>query len=621
MTDDGFYVSVIVHSSSRQKTHVTPSTTVAELASGVQQYGRELDWTNTSLYLDDMHIDHKSSKTMQELEVTEDSTFHVLKPVTVKSKESQSNAEPFPGSEALPHYITLIQNILENQKHVWVQIEFNYSRMNHLWTYELFCVTEIYSFGETWIRGFSLEEIQSHVGEAPDSSWDFAGVFDTNTESKEKIWVPMKLQLTNANIKILEEQEVQKIYASELKTFNTNPAFHRLAGDRLVLHGDGGSTHLNYPVWVYPELPFPDKKLLASELHKLAQKRKDMHEGLPVTDIIDPDLFPNRDSTGWTPVNDDDDDYEDDYADGEDKTKYFFTPGTTARSSYKWIPTPIRIHPDGKCEFLAPIHNLALTKSTEPLYGYFIRVFQEMTPLWEKLKLWKRGESVELQVIIKSQMYNLAPNSTYAGKWHTEGLTENIVAAGVYYANISSHLIGGDLIFRPEVSTYQMSDTDQQVKIREGTAAAFSNAIPHRFRKMRNTSATEEGRRIFVNYFVVDPRKPIPDTRTVPSSELVSVFLHKAFSLHTGKELPTEVASLILNAAGYWTSQEEAKKFREIARKAMATNTIGWGYISWGNCGTYEFIKSWDTLSKYKRSEIFQVYHTESSDAAPNSDL
>lgn len=46
-------------------------------------------------------------------------------------------------------------------------------------------------------------------------------------------------------------------------------------------------------------------------------------------------------------------------------------------------------------------------------------------------------------------MYEIPPGMTYSGKWHTEGHTENIVAAGVYYVEASPHLIGGNLIFRP----------------------------------------------------------------------------------------------------------------------------------------------------------------------------
>ena len=38
----------------------------------------------------------------------------------------------------------------------------------------------------------------------------------------------------------------------------------------------------------------------------------------------------------------------------------------------------------------------------------------------------------------------------YAGRWHTEGQTENIVAVGVYYLHIDEKLEGGTLKFRPQ---------------------------------------------------------------------------------------------------------------------------------------------------------------------------
>lgn len=38
---------------------------------------------------------------------------------------------------------------------------------------------------------------------------------------------------------------------------------------------------------------------------------------------------------------------------------------------------------------------------------------------------------------------------SYSGRWHVEGHSENIVAAGVYYAHVPPGLTGGNLKFRP----------------------------------------------------------------------------------------------------------------------------------------------------------------------------
>ena len=41
--------------------------------------------------------------------------------------------------------------------------------------------------------------------------------------------------------------------------------------------------------------------------------------------------------------------------------------------------------------------------------------------------------------------------SGYSGHWHQEGLTENIVLAGIYYYEVNDGLIGGNLRFRNTV--------------------------------------------------------------------------------------------------------------------------------------------------------------------------
>ena len=58
------------------------------------------------------------------------------------------------------------------------------------------------------------------------------------------------------------------------------------------------------------------------------------------------------------------------------------------------------------------------------------------------------NEETRLQVIVKVQRYQIEPNTSYTGKWHVEGITERIVAVGVYYVYIDEELNGGNLIFR-----------------------------------------------------------------------------------------------------------------------------------------------------------------------------
>ena len=73
---------------------------------------------------------------------------------------------------------------------------------------------------------------------------------------------------------------------------------------------------------------------------------------------------------------------------------------------------------------------------------------------------------------------------TYAGRWHVEGQTENIVAVGVYYLQVDEGLEGGKLKFRAADSPQPFYDiaTDVELEVKQGSAVVFSNVVPHRFR-------------------------------------------------------------------------------------------------------------------------------------------
>jgi hypothetical protein len=97
-------------------------------------------------------------------------------------------------------------------------------------------------------------------------------------------------------------------------------------------------------------------------------------------------------------------------------------------------------------------------------------VLNKMWPLFKCVLGTTKGLPKHLQFVIKSQCYHIQPGiglflfvclfvlvfvlilvaQSYKGHWHTEGLTENIVAAGVYYTHISPHLLGGNVKFRVE---------------------------------------------------------------------------------------------------------------------------------------------------------------------------
>ena len=83
----------------------------------------------------------------------------------------------------------------------------------------------------------------------------------------------------------------------------------RAAGDRTVSYGDGGRSHLIYPIWycnqpnisscfyilkAYVSIESEVREELLDSLLKLNEIRRDYQEVTPVEDIIDPDLGPLR---------------------------------------------------------------------------------------------------------------------------------------------------------------------------------------------------------------------------------------------------------------------------------------------------------------------------------------
>ena len=52
--------------------------------------------------------------------------------------------------------------------------------------------------------------------------------------------------------------------------------------------------------------------------------------------------------------------------------------------------------------------------------------------------------------MVKAQKYAIAPGTSYSGKRHVEGRTENIVAEGVYYSKIDKGFEQDVIVFRPK---------------------------------------------------------------------------------------------------------------------------------------------------------------------------
>lgn len=85
---------------------------------------------------------------------------------------------------------------------------------------------------------------------------------------------------------------------------------------------------------------------------------------------------------------------------------------------------------DGAVRIASPIHLLPFNSRNEALYGHIQAVFQEMVPMFARVSVLVPGVETTLQVVVKAQCYHLLPGMSYKGKWHVEGETERIVAAG-----------------------------------------------------------------------------------------------------------------------------------------------------------------------------------------------
>eukprot|EP01119_Soliformovum_irregulare_P018022 TRINITY_DN5458_c0_g1_i1.p1 TRINITY_DN5458_c0_g1~~TRINITY_DN5458_c0_g1_i1.p1 ORF type:complete len:566 (+),score=118.33 TRINITY_DN5458_c0_g1_i1:134-1699(+) len=360
---------------------------------------------------------------------------------------------------------------------------------------------------------------------------------------------------------IAKSTELIRVYDSCPRFFDP-PIFHRLGWDRKVSYGDGGSTILQYPVFVAPHLGISDqtKNNLTKYLTELGAMRNDFQSNQVVQDIIDPDLFPFRTESTFRQR-----------MEQLSKTDFdtfknlhrgtFDNPSTyvALREKYQWIPCEISIDTqDYFVKFESPIHNLPFSENKN-LYVCIGKVFRAMGPMMQRLDLLD-GDRTTLQVVIKAQTYRIEPGMSYAGRWHTDGVTENIIAAGIYYCSVGEHLMGGNLKFRPRHAPQRYYDieTDYEAIVRDGGAIFFGNSIPHRFRKIVN-EGTEVEERMFVNFFIVDPKKPMISTRNLP------------------KDYRMESISI-------------AKRLREEARSEMKNRTTGWGWINWGNAGHVEYV-------------------------------
>jgi hypothetical protein len=359
------------------------------------------------------------------------------------------------------------------------------------------------------------------------------------------------------------------------------PKVYRLHSD-YEYDGRGYELSLvSIPVWYTEKVGIPCEMRHNFTQHflEMDSHMQDIEESHVVHDIIDPDLFPRYfpDNTREEIVKrmnerlmGDTMDYIRYFNTRLREVKYLEFPAPFAhmnsvpipiREHYHWVPSDVEVLPSGKVVFLSPIHGVEdrFQAKTQQICAH---IFQKMIPLFEQADIIKKQETTKLQVIVKAQRYELQPFSSYKGKWHVEGLTENILYGGIYYLDQDPGLKGGGLKFRNS-GTHELEkigdvyERDIIAEVGPDTAIVFSNIVPHRLVTLVNNT-NQIACRTFINFFVVDPEKPL-----VSSSTFVNTMDLK---------------------------EAKSQRARHRAEMSIPEFKFGFAHIKWGNSGTLEFL-------------------------------
>ena len=386
-------------------------------------------------------------------------------------------------------------------------------------------------------------------------------------------------------VPLRKEWVLHSVYNPHYKTIEDTQlpetsGFVKIEYDRAVEYGDGGYSLLIYPLYWNKKLTLAQKykNMLRTKLDELSLLRNDWHDDCPVLDIIDPDLGPN---------------YYFQYSNAKNSAEINALP---ERQKYAWYPVDVIVKSDDSIQFLGPIHKLPIAEN-KILYECFSEVFKQMLPGFRKLNITEEGKDCKVQVVFKAQKYVINPNVAYSGKWHVEGRTENIVAGGVYYCKIDEGFDQDVLVYRPKVgptpSFAECCNTvmDAEIHVKEDTAIVFSNTLPHKFLKLENNT-NEPLERLFVNFFIVDPSKPIEST---------TFYWEIEKALKKLKKFPNVIIEFILSFIVYRSNIFEDKEKRRLARQCLKEEKSGWGYICYGNAGEVAFIDHDISKKKLKK--------------------
>lgn len=415
---------------------------------------------------------------------------------------------------------------------------------------------------------------------------------DESTKIVEKEWVycnDFKVDLgLCGNVAVLDPDShpLGRLNISRLNDIINNPqnSFVKVGSNCEVEYGDSGYTMLEYPIYLCSRLMIEKNEELIGQLEMYASRFNDWNPNGIVQDIIDPDRYPeyfkdlqaaweNRIKLLEEPLENmgEDDCFvslykkyiESDILKAEHER--FIDSGDrdplNTRWKYHWKPVLFEISDDtASVKILNEIPGIPLDVESQSFYGNIEDVFRRMIPGFRRLGLVK-GKAT-LQVIIKAQKYLIPPGTAYDGKWHVEGVTERIVANGVYYCLVDESLTGGRLKFKNKAlpDSYYINENHtmyQTVETNDGVAVAFDNNMIHRFTEIRNETNSAASR-LFINFFVVDPEHPLP----------------------------------VGEPEHYHTCSEETLNTRESIRKALVATKDVWGSINYGNSGEIKFVNT-----------------------------
>ena len=383
------------------------------------------------------------------------------------------------------------------------------------------------------------------------------------------------------------EENYYRMYA---KRADLKPdVFQKLATECEIAYGDGGDSKLQYPVIVNPqlskELPDGFNADLAIELSRLALLRNDKQQNGVVEDIVDPELFPQfldtfqtTNTRVWPAA-----------AGDTVKSKLI---NDCVRGTYAWIPSLVTF--DGtKATFTSPIQNLPRIHSNMKLYTMLEALLSRFMASCVQTK-------GEYKVQVKLQRYVVPPGVSYTGKWHTEGVTEGVSAAAVYYVEWPEEFEGGALKFRPPslpLKYFRLRHRRHSagyaaqglicrsiaIECGAGSAVAFRNSMPHRFETLMNTSDRPLVRS-FVNFFLVE--RDLPTTQTVPTNADLLMALVPRTNLDVAQEVMEFLNFTPLTF-------KRALKLREVAKAEMVNYPTRWGCIHYGNSGEVDFLAAY----------------------------